>query len=84
MLFYQSGSPLIGAICSREPKVEFNHNGTAVADDFTYQTAEPDIFVGGDVLTGPMFAVDAIAEGKQAAISIHRTVWSWTEPNSRP
>ena len=40
----------------------------------TYQTAEPDIFVGGDVYTGPKFAIDAIAAGKEAAISIHRFV----------
>jgi NADPH-dependent glutamate synthase beta subunit-like oxidoreductase len=51
-----------------------NRNGTAAADAFTYQTAEPDIFVGGDVLTGPRFAIDAIAAGKQGAISIHRHV----------
>lgn len=49
-------------------------NKTAAADDFTYQTAEPDIFVGGDVFTGPSFAIDAIAAGKEAAISLHRFV----------
>jgi ferredoxin len=41
----------------------------------TYQTGEADIFVGGDVYTGPKFAIDAIASGKEAAISLHRTVW---------
>lgn len=46
----------------------------AVADSFTYQTAEPDIFVGGDVYTGPKFAIDAVAAGKEGAISIHRFV----------
>lgn len=40
-----------------------------------YQTAEPDIFVGGDVYTGPKFAIDAIAAGKEAAESLHRFVW---------
>ena len=44
-------------------KVELNKNGTAKADPVTYQTAEPDIFVGGDVYTGPRFAIDAIAAG---------------------
>jgi NADPH-dependent glutamate synthase beta subunit-like oxidoreductase/NAD-dependent dihydropyrimidine dehydrogenase PreA subunit len=48
--------------------------GRAEADGFTYQTAQPDIFVGGDVYTGPKFAIDAIAAGKQGAISIHRFV----------
>ena len=40
-----------------------------------YQTAEPDIFVGGDVYSGPKFAIDAIAAGKEAAESLHRFVW---------
>ena len=51
-----------------------NKNGTAVADGLTYQTDEKDIFVGGDVFTGPKFAIDAIAAGKEAAISLHRFV----------
>lgn len=55
-------------------KVEFNRNGTAKADSVTFQTAEPDIFVGGDVYTGPRFAIDAIAAGKEGSVSIHRFV----------
>ncbi len=51
-----------------------NPNGTLQADPLTYQTAQPDIFAGGDAHTGPRFAIDAIAAGKQAAISIHRFV----------
>lgn len=55
-------------------KVELNPNMTVKADPVTYQTAEPDIFVGGDVYTGPRFAIDAIAAGKEACESIHRYV----------
>lgn len=55
-------------------KVELGRGGAAQADPVTYQTAEPDVFVGGDVYTGPKFAIDAIAAGKQAAVSIHRFV----------
>ena len=54
--------------------VELNPNGTAKADPVTYQTAEPDIFVGGDIYTGPKFAIDAIAAGKEGCVSIHRFV----------
>ncbi len=46
----------------------------AEADALTLQTAQPDIFVGGDCLTGPKFAIDAIAAGREAAISLHRYV----------
>ena len=55
-------------------ELKTDEKGRVVADNVTYQTAQPDIFVGGDVLTGPKFAIDAIAQGKQAAISIHRYV----------
>lgn len=56
-------------------KVELNPNKTVKADEFTYATNEKDIFVGGDCFTGPKFAIDAIAAGKQGAISLHRAVW---------
>ena len=55
-------------------KVEFWRGNYPVADPLTYQTAEPDIFVGGDVYHGPKFVIDAIEEGKCAAESLHRYV----------
>ena len=55
-------------------KVEFWHGNYPVADKFTYQTAQDDIFVGGDVFTGPKFVIDAIAAGHEAAESLHRYV----------
>ncbi len=51
-----------------------NLNGTIAADPVTLQTAQPDIFVGGDVYTGPKFAIDAIAAGREGAVSLHRFV----------
>lgn len=51
-----------------------NPNQTMKVEDITYQTNQTDIFAGGDAVTGPRFAIDAIAAGKQAAISIHRFV----------
>ena len=54
--------------------VALNPNHTAKADGITYQTSVKDIFVGGDVYTGPKFAIDAIAAGKEACESIHRFV----------
>ena len=48
--------------------------GNAVANSVTYQTAQNDIFVGGDVYTGPKFAIDAIAAGREGAESLHRFV----------
>ena len=59
-------------------RVELGRGQGAIADAQTYQTAEPDIFVGGDVYTGPSFAIDAIAAGHEAAVSIHRFVQNAT------
>ena len=61
-------------------KVKFWHGNYPVADKFTYQTDDPDIFVGGDVYTGPKFVIDAIAAGHEAAESLHRHV----RPNAHP
>ncbi|GAA0751873.1 Ferredoxin--NADP reductase [bioreactor metagenome] len=54
--------------------IELNRNNTIKGDSFTYQTGEKDVFAGGDAFTGPRFAIDAIAAGKEGAISIHRYV----------
>ncbi len=54
--------------------VELNRNGTIKADPVTFQTAEKDIFAGGDVYHGARFAIDAIAGGKLASESMHRHV----------
>lgn len=54
--------------------VELRPNGGALANKLTYQTSAPDIFVGGDVYTGPKFAIDAIAAGREGAVSLHRYV----------
>ena len=54
--------------------VELRPNGGPLANKLTYQTSEPDIFVGGDVYTGPKFAIDAIAAGREGAVSLHRYV----------
>ena len=48
--------------------------GNAIADAVTCQTEQSDIFVGGDVYTGPKFAIDAIAAGREGAESLHRFV----------
>ena len=55
-------------------KVEMFRGVYPIGDKLTLQTAEEDIFVGGDCLTGPKFAIDAIATGKEAAESLHRYV----------
>jgi NADPH-dependent glutamate synthase beta subunit-like oxidoreductase/formate hydrogenlyase subunit 6/NADH:ubiquinone oxidoreductase subunit I len=64
----------------KDSQVTFHHGNYPLADELTYQTADPDIYVGGDVLTGPSFVINAIAEGHFAAESLHRHV----QPKAHP
>jgi NAD-dependent dihydropyrimidine dehydrogenase PreA subunit len=73
-VFLSVGQSIVWGDLLAGSKVELGRGNGAVADPVTYQTAQPDIFVGGDVYTGPKFAIDAIAAGKEGAISIHRFV----------
>ena len=73
-VFFSIGQSILGGDLLKGSKVETGRGDCALADSLTYQTAQPDIFVGGDVYTGPKFAIDAIAAGKEGAISIHRYV----------
>ena len=58
----------------KDENVEFHHGNYPLADGLTFQTSQPDVFVGGDVYTGPKFAIDAIAAGREGAVSLHRYV----------
>lgn len=58
----------------KDSKVVLRRNGTAEADAVTLQTAQEDIFVGGDICHGARFAIDAIADGKEGMVSINRFV----------
>ncbi|MBQ9341576.1 MAG: FAD-dependent oxidoreductase, partial [Lachnospiraceae bacterium] len=68
------GQAIVWGDLLKGTKVELRPNGGIIADSLTLQTAEPDIFAGGDVFTGPRFAIDAIAGGREAAVSMHRFV----------
>ena len=53
---------------------ETDKSGNVLVSLPSYQTSVADVFAGGDVVTGPKFAIDAIAAGKEGAVSIHRFV----------
>lgn len=74
MVIFAIGQAIQNGALFEGSKVEFGRGNSPVADKLTLQTAQEDIFVGGDCLTGPKFAIDAIATGKEAAESLHRFV----------
>lgn len=51
---------------------DLNKDGTLRVDPETGETSMKGVFSGGDVVTGPGWAIDAIAAGKKGAMSIHR------------
>lgn len=55
-------------------KVELSNRGLIIADPVTLQTSDPDIFAGGDIVSGQKFVVDALAMGREGAVSLHRYV----------
>ncbi len=73
-VYFSVGQKILWGNLLEGSKVELGRGNGAVADSLTYQTGQPDVFVGGDVYTGPKFAIDAIAAGKEGSISIHRFV----------
>ncbi|WP_105614785.1 FAD-dependent oxidoreductase [Vallitalea okinawensis] len=54
--------------------VKLTNRNTIDVNTVTLQSSKTDIFAGGDVASGPRLAIDAIAAGKEAAVSIHRFV----------
>lgn len=66
------GQAIVWGDLLKGTQAEISQNKTLIVDGMTLQSADPDIFAGGDVITGPKFAIDAIAAGKSGATSIHR------------
>lgn len=68
------GQSIVWGDLLKDTGVKLNKNGTAIADEFTFATDDSKIAVGGDCFTGPNFAINAIAAGKQGAVSLHRMI----------
>jgi heterodisulfide reductase subunit A-like polyferredoxin len=53
-------------------ELDLRANGTLNVDQQTLQTSRSSVFAGGDVVTGPASIVEAVAQGKRAALNITR------------
>jgi heterodisulfide reductase subunit A-like polyferredoxin len=53
-------------------EIETTPQGTIKVDPVTLQTSRPGVFAGGDAVTGPWIAIEAVAAGKESALSIDR------------
>jgi NADPH-dependent glutamate synthase beta subunit-like oxidoreductase len=59
-------------------------NGDGVTDPLTMQTRRSKIFAAGDAVTGPRSVIEAMAQGREAAVSIHRLLSGETLRWGRP
>jgi len=77
--FFVESNTIISAI-GQTPDLSFMEGtglsttvrGTIKVDPLTLQTSREGVFAGGDAVTGPGIAIDAVAAGKEAAVSIDR------------
>ena len=79
-IIFAIGQEIVWGDLLKGSKVTFWHGNYPLADKMTYQTADEDIFVGGDVFTGPKFVINAIAAGHEVADALARHV----RPNAHP
>jgi NADPH-dependent glutamate synthase beta subunit-like oxidoreductase len=80
--------------CLESCQLEVNRWNCLEVDGLTFQTNIPHVFAGGDAVTGAATAIEAIAAGKEAAVSIGRFIdgqdlkagreknWSPAEPRT--
>jgi NADH-quinone oxidoreductase subunit F len=68
--------PAIGQIAStpRAAGLKLSAGGTVVVDMASLACSAPNVFAGGDVVTGGTTVIEAIAQGQRAAISIDRSL----------
>ncbi|MBF0226959.1 MAG: FAD-dependent oxidoreductase [Desulfobacterales bacterium] len=59
---------------AKDQNIPVTRRGGLEADPVTFQTHVPWVFAGGDAVYGPKSVVEAVASGKEAAISIHRFI----------
>jgi heterodisulfide reductase subunit A2 len=64
--------------------IHFTKSGTIEADAVTFQTNIQGVFAGGDVVSGPATVIEAVAAGKEAAISIERYLQGIDLKEGRP
>ncbi|MDR2018945.1 MAG: molybdopterin-dependent oxidoreductase [Syntrophobacterales bacterium] len=72
----------LGAI-NRNGNLKTKWGNVIVTKEGTLETSIPGVFAGGDVITGPAVAIDAIAHGKIAADAIERYIVSGS-PEEQP
>jgi formate dehydrogenase major subunit len=67
-----------------DAEIEISKWNTIMAEEGTFNTNRPGVFAGGDVVTGPADAIDAIAAGRLAAFAIMQYIETGHYQKLRP
>ena len=66
-----------------DPEIEITPRGLVAVDPATLATTMPGVYCGGDLAFGPRIVIEAVADGKRAALAIHESLGGGTVPRAR-
>jgi formate dehydrogenase beta subunit len=71
------------ACLAGDPEIEITPRGLVAVDPRTLATTMPGVFCGGDLAFGPRIVIEAVADGKRAALAIHESLGGGPVPRAR-
>jgi formate dehydrogenase beta subunit len=71
------------ACLSGDPEIGITPRGLVAVDRRTLATTMPGVFCGGDLAFGPRIVIEAVADGKRAALAIHESLGGGAVPRAR-
>jgi ferredoxin len=66
-----------------DPEITITPRGLVAVDARTLATTMPDVYCGGDLAFGPRIVIEAVADGKRAALAIHERLGGGAVPRIR-
>ena len=71
------------ACLSGDPEIKVTPRGLVAVEPRTLATTMPGVYCGGDLAFGPRIVIEAVADGKRAALAIHESLGGGAVPRSR-
>jgi formate dehydrogenase (NADP+) beta subunit len=71
------------ACLGADSEIAITPRGLVKIDPRTLETTMPGVFCGGDLAFGPRIVIEAVADGKRAALAIHESLGGGTVPRAQ-
>jgi len=71
------------ACLSGDPEITITPRGLVAVESRTLATTMPGVYCGGDLAFGPRIVIEAVADGKRAALAIHESLRGGPVPRAR-